>query len=84
MATLALKVYVSYACTKSLCAPPFLQPMKDWVLFIIVAVILAFDVVFLIVVSVDVWRLRLRQELVIRSVRKNVVFSYVHVIEIYF
>ena len=42
------------------------QPLKDWMLFIIVAVIVTFDVLFLIVVTV--WRLRLVQELVIREV----------------
>ena len=42
------------------------QPLKDWMLFIIVAVIVTFDVLFLIIVTV--WRLRLVQELVIREV----------------
>ena len=50
--------------------PPTLQPMKDWILFTIVAVIVSVDVVFLVIVSVDVWRLRLTPQLVPRQVRK--------------
>lgn len=44
--------------------------MKDWILFTIVAVIVAVDIVFLVIVSVDVWRLRLTAQLVPRKVRK--------------
>lgn len=44
------------------------QPLKDWILFIVVAIIVAVDVVFLIIVSVDVWRLRLDPQLVFRQV----------------
>ena len=45
--------------------PPLshLQPMKDWVLFLIVSAFVALDVVFLVIVTVDLWRLRLQRKL---------------------
>ncbi len=38
-----------------------LQPLKDWLLFLIVMVMVGVDVVFLIIVSVDSFRVRLQQ-----------------------
>ena len=48
-------------------------------MFIIVAVMVALDVVFLIIVSVDIWRLRLTRKLVIREVTKAMHAIYTHV-----
>lgn len=45
-----------------------MQPLKDWLLFLIVMVMVAVDVVFLIIVSIDPLRQKLQQrDLVDRS-----------------
>ena len=44
-----------------------LQPIKDWLLFVIVAVLIAVDLVFLIIVT-PVWRLKLTRRLLPRQV----------------
>ena len=43
-----------------------LQPLKDWILLLMVAVLLAVDLLFLIIVTP--WRLRLTERLVSRDV----------------
>jgi len=45
--------------------------MKDWVLFLMVSVMVGVDVVFLIVVSVDLFRVRLIPQPLIARVRPN-------------
>lgn len=45
-----------------------IQPIKDWALFIMVAVIVSVDIVLLITITIDRWRLRLERILLIRSV----------------
>ena len=44
------------------------QPIKDWVLLLMVAVMVAIDVVFLIIVTVDMWRLTRKIRLMDREV----------------
>ena len=46
----------------------FIQPIKDWVLMLVVAVLVAIDVVFLVIVTVDMWRLTLNIRLLDREV----------------
>ena len=43
-----------------------IQPIKDWALFIMVAVVVSVDIVLLITITIDRWRLRLERILLIR------------------
>lgn len=47
----------------------YLQPMKDWILLLMVTVMVVVDILYLIVVTYDGWRLKLDVKLLIREVQ---------------